>query len=192
LAVFLVGLAPLLLTKPSVLHGEVPARPAALSEEGIYIGMINPNWEILVRTEVFCPPNLCTIWKVAEVGGYDSMIRQSTVDRLESLNEGPPAPPTNGNMMMVRASATPLTIARHGATRMWGPGMPEPERIRGDNGRALPTEEDDFSTRQPLLMAALGALFVLGLVEASLRKLDKPNKQEVNSDEAVEPGTDHL
>lgn len=192
LAVFALGLAPLLLTKASVLHGDVPARPAALSEEGIYIGMINPSWEILVRTEVFCPPNLCTIWKVAEVAGYDSMIRQSTVDRLESLNEGPPTPPTNGNMMMVRASATPLTIARHGATRMWGPGMAKPERIRGDNGRALPTEEDDFSTRQPLLMAALGALFVAGLVEASFRKLDKPNKEEVNSDEAVEPGTDHL
>lgn len=192
LGVFALGLIPLLVTKPAVLHGEVPAKPAALGTEDVYIAMVNPNWEILVRTEVFCPPNLCTLWKIAEVSGYDSMIRQSTVDRMESLNEGSPTPPTNGNMMMVRASSTPVTIARHGATSMWGPGMPEPVRVRGDNGRALPTAEDDFSTRQPLLIAAFGALFVLGLIEASRAKLDKAPKESVNSDEAVEPGTDHL
>ncbi len=78
------------------------------------IAVINTSWSIVLPPNATYPPNLLSVERQAEVGGYDSLIHRDTVAMLKELNGGKdPAPPENGNMMFVK-SADPETLRKLG------------------------------------------------------------------------------
>ena len=61
----------------------------------------NTQWNILVPPPAEMPPNTPSLSRLHELGGYDSLLNKDTVDMLKEAVGRDPAPPENGNMMLI-------------------------------------------------------------------------------------------
>jgi hypothetical protein len=76
----------------------------------------------LVQTpKATMPGNLSSFYQIRDAAGYDSLLHVDTVRLLDETNGTASAPPENGNMMFLRSSATPASLAELGVTKVFSP-----------------------------------------------------------------------
>ncbi|MCC6686624.1 MAG: hypothetical protein IT205_06515 [Fimbriimonadaceae bacterium] len=111
----LVVLVPGLLSAP-LRTGHVPPPPEGVAA-GARVAIINQQWSLFAQPKALMPPNLAALYRIKEIGGYDSLISRDIVERLRSLNGGQdPAPAENGNMMFIK---DPSRITKAQADEIW-------------------------------------------------------------------------
>lgn len=96
-------------------YTEVPER--GIPDPNRRTAFVNADWSLFGPARTVMPPNLAAAHRLHEVGGYDSLIDRGTVEMLRRVNGGrDPAPPANGNMMLVKPGFDPQALAQTGAT----------------------------------------------------------------------------
>jgi hypothetical protein len=89
-------------------------------DPNVRIAIVNDAWEIPVAAPALMPPNLAALGGIHELSGYDSLTSRDAVEMLKTVNGGKdPAPPANGNMMLVKPSLDPKALADCGVTEVW-------------------------------------------------------------------------
>jgi hypothetical protein len=83
------------------------------------VAIINANWDMWQAAPALYPPNTASVARIHELGGYDSLLHRDTVAMLNEVSSGDPAPPANGNMMLVKPTATLEALAAAGVTEAW-------------------------------------------------------------------------
>lgn len=125
------------------------------------VAIINSVWDLVSAAPAAMPPNLAALFRVHELGGYDSLVHRDTVALLEDIDRANPSPAANGNMMFVKPRADMEKLANAGVSEVWtrdqagsfirtpvtGPG-----RATISNGPAEILEED----LQSISVKALG------------------------------------
>lgn len=81
--------------------------PPDLKVTGRYAA-VNKDWQLLVPpgNSVLLPPNTASLFGFNEVAGYDSLLDRDTKAMLDSVNGQDSAPASNGNMLLVKPSAS--------------------------------------------------------------------------------------
>ncbi len=101
-----------------------PPGPSSSNER---IALVNRSWSLFEPARAVAPPNTATHLDLFDVAGYDSLIDRRTVEMLKRLNGGAePAPPANGNMMLLKSGRAPAELAEAGVTYLVSP-VPQPE-----------------------------------------------------------------
>ncbi|MBL8059736.1 MAG: hypothetical protein JNK63_03355 [Chthonomonas sp.] len=96
--------------------GSVPAAPEGLPTNA-RVAIINREWSLFSQPRALMPPNLAALYRIQEVGGYDSLVSRDRVEHLRRLNLGTdPAPPENGNMMFLKEASQ---VTRADADEVW-------------------------------------------------------------------------
>ena len=96
------------------------ALDVAKGDPNVRIAIVNDAWEIPVAAPALMPPNLAALGGIHELSGYDSLTSRDAVEMLKAVNGGmDPAPPVNGNMMLVKPSLDPKALADCGVTEVW-------------------------------------------------------------------------
>lgn len=161
----------------SIRTGHVPPRPEVAP--GKKIAMLNSDWQLFMLPKAVMPPNLAALYRIAEPGGYDSLIDRAEVERLRQLNEGrDPAPAANGNMMFVKS---PLNLTTADADEVWSL-QPiadwEPQLIDQGNGTfryritkpGASVPDKKVPENPPFLWAGIGLLGVIALLTITPRR----------------------
>lgn len=71
-------------------------------------------WNIAKTPDAFMPPNLATIMRVHDLFGYDSILDGRFVAKLKENMQMEPAPPENGNMMLMRKKSAEIRFVSVG------------------------------------------------------------------------------
>ncbi len=96
-----------------------PLEPVQI-EPNARIAAINGHWGLFgPPKEAILPPNTASLSRAHELGGYDSLLHNDTVQYLKSVNRMDPAPPENGNMMFIKPSVDSKRLAESGVTEVW-------------------------------------------------------------------------
>lgn len=82
------------------------------------VAVINDNWEIVTGARTIFPPNLLSLARVRDIGGYDSLMSKETKILLDEISGGDASPPANGNMAFVKSSADKDKLAEAGVDRI--------------------------------------------------------------------------
>ena len=69
------------------------------------VAFVNGPWDLMLAAPALMPPNTASVSRIAELGGYDSLLHRDTVKMLADVDGQDAAPPANGNMMFVKKSA---------------------------------------------------------------------------------------
>lgn len=113
-----------------VSYGQVPTLRVSPKPTGL-IAIINERWNLMTLPKALMPPNLAALYRIREVGGYDSIISREKVDELKQMMAQDPAPPENGNMMFIKPTVSPEKLKNAGVTEVWSanplpwPGLEE-------------------------------------------------------------------
>ncbi len=99
--------------------GNVPPLNPALKAGFDRIAIVPGNWGLLERARTLLPPNLATLHRVHEVGGYDSLMHRDTVKLLHEIDGKDAAPPANGNMMFVDRKFDEKLLVAAGVSQIW-------------------------------------------------------------------------
>ncbi|MEZ5163556.1 MAG: hypothetical protein R2688_07345 [Fimbriimonadaceae bacterium] len=92
---------------------------------------ISPGWNFFKPPKGTLPPNIASVYRINDIGGYDSLIHRETVAMLKEINSGEdPAPPINGNMMLVSENLDGDKLESAGVSWGW---MALPPVITDDN-----------------------------------------------------------
>lgn len=83
------------------------------------VAYLNDSWSLYTQPPALSPGNLASMRGEFDVAGYDSLLAAETVRMLDIANQGPSAPPENGNMMFVRSSSTPEELVRLGVSTVF-------------------------------------------------------------------------
>lgn len=113
---------------------------------------VNRDWGLLIPSRAVMPGNLASVSGHRDVAGYDSLLNRNTLEFLRKVNAGKdPAPPANGNMMMVkpgfdaaalRDAAVNRVFARDHPGRLTETAIPDPvSRATLGSGTARITED---------------------------------------------------
>ncbi|MCB0826669.1 MAG: hypothetical protein KDC26_10810 [Armatimonadetes bacterium] len=79
-----------------------------------------PVWNFFRPPLRVIPPNIATLYRINDISGYDSLIHRDTVAMMKEINGGEdPAPPINGNMMLVRPSVDLKKLGAAGVESYW-------------------------------------------------------------------------
>lgn len=92
--------------------GTPPSRAA--ERDPRRVAFINDRWELFVPAPAWMPPNTATAFRVVDLAGYDSLLHRDTVKMLADIMGQDPAPPANGNIMLVKSSADPEKLRQAG------------------------------------------------------------------------------
>ena len=95
LAVTLVGQHPLA-GKPF----DVPKSAIGAQERAVFVSR---NWDMFGTPAATMPPNVASLARVHDLFGYDSILDMAFVEKLKVALGKDPAPPQNGNMMLLRS-----------------------------------------------------------------------------------------
>lgn len=114
-------IAHLLVIQIQVLPFSNPPKPELPDSPNQRIAFINQRWDFFNSpVSGIMPPNLATTTRIMDIGGYDSLMALSTVELLKEINAGQnAAPPTNGNMMLIKPSLDPAALSEAGVTRVY-------------------------------------------------------------------------
>ncbi|HRF60512.1 MAG TPA: hypothetical protein PLH94_11455 [Fimbriimonadaceae bacterium] len=97
------------------------------------VGFVNQTWGLLDRARALMPPNTPTLFRIHDLAGYDSLLHRDTVRLLNGIVGGDPAPPANGNMMLLKAGFEVEPLSDAGVTTLFSqtriPGLGEPTPI---------------------------------------------------------------
>jgi hypothetical protein len=138
-----------------------------LVSPGQRVAVENSNWELLAAAPAIYPPNVLSGARIAELGGYDSLLHRDTVALLNDVNGQDSAPPANGNMMFIKPGAdrAKLAAAGVGAIIRRGPAGAVVEAVDGPGvadleGVNVPCEFDLRGVRMRLESNPAGKLTV--------------------------------
>ncbi|MBI3721140.1 MAG: hypothetical protein HY248_01180, partial [Fimbriimonas ginsengisoli] len=92
------------------------------------IAVFNERWSLYRTPAALLPPNTASLSHIHELGGYDSLLNRNTVAELRQIDGRDPAPPENGNMMLIKPGATVQGLASAGVTETWALGLNGIER----------------------------------------------------------------
>jgi hypothetical protein len=83
---------------------------------GKTVAVVNSSWSLFTAPkEAIAPPNSLLPYRIKELGGYDSLIRRVTKEKLDQANGQDSAPPANGNMMFIKPTADTERLRALGA-----------------------------------------------------------------------------
>lgn len=107
---------------------------------------VNRGWNLIAWPQrAVMMPNLATKYGLYDAFGYDSLIPAAAVEALTKINGGTnPAPPTNGNMMLL-SQPDPVELAEAGVKTVLAPEGPQelPAASMAErNGEALKLTTD--------------------------------------------------
>lgn len=123
------------------------------------VAFVNDSWELLAAAPALMPPNTATILRIHDIAGYDSLMHRDSVRAAGEIVGGDAAPPTNGNIQLLKSSFDPAKLADAGVTQVFsrsalsqlGDGeesnglyryrLPGPGRAYSDTGPAEIIEE---------------------------------------------------
>lgn len=114
---------------------------------------INDAWELMTVPPANFPPNLAALFRIHELGGYDSLMHRESVRVLHEVDGQDSAPPANGNIQFVKPTADPAKLAEAGVTQVFSvlrSNPPEqirdpvqgPGRVSAEGGSAEIVSED--------------------------------------------------
>lgn len=117
------------------------------------VAFINDAWDLLSVPPANMPPNLSALFRIHELGGYDSLMHRDSVRLLHDIVGQDPAPPANGNIQFIKPSADPAKLGRAGVTKVFSvlkSNPPEqivdpvqgPGRVTSEGGGAEVVAED--------------------------------------------------
>jgi hypothetical protein len=78
---------------------ELPNLNIPAQERTVFVGR---NWDMFKTPNASVPPNIASLMRVHDLFGYDSILDKSFVEKLRLTIGKDPAPPQNGNMMLLR------------------------------------------------------------------------------------------
>ncbi|MCB8932735.1 MAG: hypothetical protein H6534_04760 [Chthonomonadaceae bacterium] len=128
------------------------------------IAVVNAQWELLTPAPALLPPNTGVLSRLHEVSGYDSLLHRDTVAMLREIDGQDPAPPTNGNMMLIKPGFDEEKLADAGVSQVWEPLRPD-EAAPAVRIRMLQTQGRAFTPQGPAKILDEGYDFLV--VEAS-------------------------
>jgi hypothetical protein len=79
---------------------------------GERVAVVNTQWSLYEPPPARMPPNTAAIYRLPEVGGYDSLLPRHAKRFLDLLNGQDSAPPENGNMLFVKQLRPELAYLR--------------------------------------------------------------------------------
>lgn len=118
LAVTLVGQRPL--------SGAPLTLPTSTTEAQERTVFISRNWDMAKTPTAQMPPNIASLARVHDLFGYDSILDKGFVEKLKSALGEDPAPPQNGNMMLLR-SKSPNSLQDGQISGLHQLGVKDPE-----------------------------------------------------------------
>lgn len=83
------------------------------------VAIIPGSWSLYQTPRALFPPNMATLGRFREAGGYDSLINRDYAITFGDANNGPTSPPENGNMMFVSPSANLERLQDLGVSEIW-------------------------------------------------------------------------
>lgn len=108
-------------------------------------------WNIAKTPEAFWPPNLATVARVHDLFGYDSILDGRFVSKLKDAMKMEPAPPENGNMMLMTEKSAGITSLDVGLVRQGQnsktPGWPTMQGLRFSRVHITEPDTDDLGSR---------------------------------------------
>jgi hypothetical protein len=107
-----------LLGPAHVPSGKVPVIPADAAQGRERTASVNDRWSLFQTPKAVLPPNLLTLGRTRDAGGYDSLVDAQTVRTIAEANGGAASPPENGNMMFVRSSVDRDALAEMNVGRL--------------------------------------------------------------------------
>lgn len=98
---------------------DVPNRPVTGTSTERHAFINDNSWSFFGPGTTWMMPNLATLTENEDIGGYDSLLHRDTVNVLREINRGEdPAPPINGNMMLVKPGYDPVALGAAGVTQV--------------------------------------------------------------------------
>ena len=83
------------------------------------VAIVPGRWSLYQNPKALLPPNMATLGRFREAGGYDSLINRNYAITFGDANRGPTSPPENGNMMFVSSSADVERLTDLGVSEIW-------------------------------------------------------------------------
>lgn len=157
-----VALVPVIVALPYLTQlvpfGKLPAKVVGPKFERVAI--VNDKWSLFAVPNAVMPPNLASLNRIHELGGYDSLLHNDTVGILNSAY-GDPFPPENGNMAFVKSGATDAALATLGVSERWSgvDHVPVDGARASVDGKKVAIESEDLQGLT--LRAPAGKLTVL-------------------------------
>ena len=76
------------------------------------IAVINRDWTLGQTAPRFAvlPPNALTVYRLHDIGGYDSLFPKAAKDQVTNAGSDDASPPANGNMVFVKSVQTALNL----------------------------------------------------------------------------------
>ena len=108
-------------------------------------------WNIAKTPQAFWPPNLATVARVHDLFGYDSILDGRFVNKLKENMKMEPAPPENGNMMLMTDKSEELRFLDVGLIRAGQttrtPGWPSLSGLIFSRVHVTEPDRDDSGSR---------------------------------------------
>jgi hypothetical protein len=89
-----------------------PLPDLPLLNTGERVAVVNTQWNLYEPPPARMPPNTAAMYRLPEVGGYDSLLPRHAKRFLDLLNGQDSAPPENGNMLFVKRVRPELAYLR--------------------------------------------------------------------------------
>lgn len=83
------------------------------------VAVVPGDWGLLQTGKTLLPPNLLTVRRIPQIGGYDSLLNKDSQAILAQIDGEDPAPPANGNMMFIKRNVDPIQLGEAGVTEIW-------------------------------------------------------------------------
>lgn len=120
LAAGLAGLAQLALVGPTI----VPFSPRAFErtdeDPNLRRAFVNSDWSLFGPSQTVMFPNTAASERRRDIAGYDSLLHRDTVEMLRQIDrDNDPAPPANGNILLVKPGFDARVLAEAGVTEVW-------------------------------------------------------------------------
>jgi hypothetical protein len=116
---------------------------------GERVAILNTQWSLYEPPPARMPPNTAAMYRLPEIGGYDSLLPRHAKRFLDLLNGQDSAPPENGNMLFVKQVRPELAYLRVRAVLTpdgWIALPPAPVRLQPIE--MLPDEESVWARLQ--------------------------------------------
>jgi len=132
-----------------VLRFGTPIDPATSPRSFDRFAYVNDHWNLFTTPDAQTPPNMATLLKIHDVAGYDSLLDKDTKAMLDAANQQDSSPPENGNMMLIKSSASKEALKELGVTEITGTQQNNTDiagqRVSSTGGPATITNEDYHS-----------------------------------------------
>ena len=113
------------------------------------------SWNIAKTPQAWWPPNLATVARVHDLFGYDSILDGRFVNKLKENMKMEPAPPENGNMMLMTDKSEELRFVKVGLIKAGQttptPGYPSLQGLIFLRVHVTEPDRDDLGSRWKII-----------------------------------------